>query len=252
MGRRNLASNLTTANQKATGQGTTTLLITGASSGIGLHTAQRFLDQGAEVINLSRRPCPIAAVTHFDCDLAVPNFLEPIREALTERLQRAERLVLIHNAAKLSNDSAADTSSDAFRSVLEVNLVAPNALNQLALPFMQAGSSILYIGSTLSEKAVPNSYSYVTSKHANVGMMRATCQDLAGRNIHTACICPGFTDTQMLREHLPTDVLTGINAMSAFNRLVTPDEIADTLWWAANSPVINGSLIHANLGQLER
>lgn len=242
MGRRVLASKI----------GATTLLITGASSGIGLHTAQRFLDEGAQVINLSRRPCPIETVTHLNCDLGVPGFLAPISDQLTNLLQPAERIVLVHNAAMLSNDSAADTPSDEFRQVLEVNLVAPNSLNQFALPFMQAGSSILYIGSTLSEKAVPNSYSYVTSKHANVGMMRATCQDLAGRSIHTACICPGFTDTQMLREHLPADVLTGINAMSAFNRLVTPDEIADTLWWAANSPVINGSLIHANLGQLER
>jgi 3-oxoacyl-[acyl-carrier protein] reductase len=230
----------------------TTLLITGASSGIGLQTAQRFLNEGANVINLSRRRCPLDSVSHINCDLSTPGFMELINGQLTGMLQGAERIVLVHNAAKLNNDSAAETPSNEFRSVLEVNLVAPNSLNYFAIPFMQPGSSILYVGSTLSEKAVSNSYSYVTSKHANVGMMRATCQDLAGRNIHTACICPGFTDTDMLREHLPADVLDDISTMSAYNRLVTPDEIADTLWWAANSPVINGSVIHANLGQLER
>ena len=62
--------------------------------------------------------------------------------------------------------------------------------------------SIIYIGSTLSEKGVANSCSYVTSKHAVVGLMRSTTQDLVGKGIHTACICPGFTDTEMLKNHV--------------------------------------------------
>ena len=129
--------------------------------------------------------------------------------------------------------------------------VAPNTLNRTALAHMQPGSSIIYVGSTLSEKAVPGSFSYVTSKPAMVGMMRATCQDLAGRDIHTACICPGFTDTEMLRHHVPADAMDVIQAMSAFNRLIHPEEIAETIFWAADNPVINGAIIHANLGQVE-
>ena len=116
---------------------------------------------------------------------------------------------------------------------------------------MQAGSSILYVGSTLSEKAVPRSFSYVTTKHATIGMMRATCQDLAGSQIHTACICPGFTDTEMLRAHVPDEAMESISAMSAFGRLVEPTEIAQALFWASDNAVINGSIIHANLGQIE-
>jgi len=104
----------------------------------------------------------------------------------------------------------------------------------------------------LSEKAVPGSFSYVTTKHAMVGMMRATCQNLAGRRIHTACICPGFTDTEMLRQHVPEDAMPQIQSMSAYDRLVSPDEIANTLLWTAQNPVINGAVIHANLGQIER
>ena len=117
---------------------------------------------------------------------------------------------------------------------------------------MAAGSSILFVGSTLAEKAVPGSFSYVVSKHAQIGMMRACCQDLAGTGIHTACICPGFTDTEMLREHVPADAMAAVRGMSAFNRLIEPQEIAETLLWAAGTPVLNGSVIHANLGQVER
>ncbi len=66
-----------------------------------------------------------------------------------------------------------------------------------------------------------------------------------------ACICPGFTDTEMLREHVPDEAMEAVQAVSAYDRLIDPDEIAECLYWAANQPVINGSVIHANLGQIE-
>jgi 3-oxoacyl-[acyl-carrier protein] reductase len=228
------------------------LLITGASAGIGLHTAQRFLKEGFTVINLSRRRCPIDAVHQINCDLSVPGFLEPVSSQITPTLSEAEQIVLIHNAAMNANDTAVETPSNAFREVLEVNLVAANSLNYLVIPFMKPGSSVLYVGSTLSEKAVPGSFSYVVSKHAGIGMMRATTQDLAGRGIHTACICPGFTDTEMLRNHVPEEAMEAVRSMSAFDRLIDPDEIAECLFWASGNPVINGSVLHANLGQIER
>ena len=227
------------------------MVITGASVGIGLATARCFAQDGFTVVNLSRRKCPLDLVTHMKCDLSAPGFLDAISPQLTPMLDQAEQITLIHNASRLENDSAAETPSNQFREVMEVNLVAPNSLNYLSIPFMHAGSSILYVGSTLGEKAVPGSYTYVVSKHATIGMMRATCQDLAGRRIHTACICPGFTDTEMLRQHVPEDALDGVRARSAFGRLIDPVEIAETLHWAAHHPVINGAVLHANLGQVE-
>lgn len=228
------------------------LLITGASAGIGLHTARRFLEEGFAVVNLSRRRCPVDGVHQVDCDLSEPDFVDSLPSQLTPMLQQAEQIVLIHNAARMEKDSAAETPSGAFRQVLEVNLVAPNSLNHYVIPFMQPGSAVLFVGSTLSEKAVPGSYSYVVSKHATIGMMRSVTQDLAGRGIHTACICPGFTDTEMLRAHVPEDAMDSVRRMSAFERLIDPDEIAECLYWASGNPVINGSVIHANLGQIER
>jgi len=228
------------------------LVITGGSAGIGARTAAHFLGAGYGVINLSRRPCPVADVTHLACDLGDPDFVTGIAQRLDAALSGAEAVTLVHNAARMTGDSAADTDSALLRDVLEVNLVAPNSLNRHCLPHMKPGSSIIYVGSTLSEKAVPNSFSYVVSKHATVGMMRATCQDLAGRGVHTACICPGFTDTEMLREHVPASAMDSVRAMSAFNRLIEPDEIAAAIHWAATNPVLNGAVIHANLGQIER
>ena len=228
------------------------LVITGASSGIGLATARAFIETGYEVINLSRSACNVDGVINIACDLADPNVLPDIEATLHAGIAGAETLCLVHNAARLAHDCVAEVSPEELRSVYEINLIAPAVLNRMLLPSMSQGSSILYVGSTLGEKAVPGSFSYVTSKHAAIGMMRATCQDLAGSGVHTACINPGFTDTEMLRDHIPADVMPEIAQMSAYGRLIEPSEIARTLLFAAQTPVINGSVMNANLGQIER
>ena len=228
------------------------LVITGASSGIGLAAAAAFIEAGYKVINLSRKPCDLGGVVSIPCDLADPDSWDSITQSLLSAVSGAEALCLVHNAAQLAHDKVQDAQPTDLRRTYEINLIAPTILNRILLPSMSEGSSILYIGSTLGEKAVPGSFSYVTSKHASIGMMRSTCQDLAGTGIHTACINPGFTDTQMLRDHIPEDVMSDIAGMSTFGRLIDPPEIGKTVLFAAQSPVINGSVINANLGQIER
>ena len=230
------------------------LIITGASVGIGRAIARRFQQDGHRVVNLSRRPCPEPGVESFACDLARPGEVDRLVPRLAASLVDVERICLVHNASIMRRDAIDALPSADLREVLELNLVAANALNQIVIPRMGPGSSILYIGSTLVEKAVPGVASYVIAKHALAGMMRATCQDLAGRGIHTCMICPGFTDTEQIRDLIGGDPerLASITRLSAFDRLIEPDEIAETVAFAAHSPVLNGALIHANLGQRER
>ena len=74
-----------------------------------------------------------------------------------------------------------------------------------------------------------------------------------GTGIHTALICPGFTDTEMLRTHIGNnpEVVAAIGGMNAYGRLIDPGEIAELIVWAHGNPVINGAVLHANLGQKE-
>jgi len=228
-------------------------IITGASVGIGRATAQAFLEDGFKVINLSRRACPLVGVDNHACDLGSEQAIEQACQTLADAISGSSSVALVHNASTMLKDSATHCDSDSLRQVLETNVVAINSINQRLLGLMPASSSLIYVGSTLSEKAVANSFSYVLSKHAQLGMMRASCQDLMGSGIHTALVCPGFTDTEMLRTHLGGDSeLTGMIAgMNSFNRLIDPAEIAELIRWAHHNPVINGAVLHANLGQKE-
>ena len=231
----------------------TIAIITGASVGIGQATARAFQDGGYEVVNLSRRLCDLPGVHNLACDLADPDSVGDAIDALLSHVHGLSEICLIHNASQMRKDSADDCPDDNLRAVLETNVIAVNRLTRALLPGMGPGSSVLYVGSTLAEKAVPGTFSYVTSKHAQLGMMRATCQDLMGSGIHTAMISPGFTDTEMLRTHLGNDqvLLEQIAAMNSFGRLIEPEEIAGVLLWAHRNPVINGGVLHASLGQRE-
>lgn len=229
------------------------LVISGGSKGIGLATCRRFLRHGYRVISLSRSAHPMTDVEHLAVDLNNVEWPRTLGPELLEQVRGADSISLVHNAAMTAADTVADLASTDLARVLQLNVTSAVQLNGLLLPSMGAGSSILYIGSTLSEKAVPGACSYVISKHAQLGLMRSTCQDLMGRGIHTAAVCPGFTDTEMLRAHVGHDeqTLQSIADMSSFGRLVQPGEIADTLLFCAENPVINGAVLHANLGQRE-
>lgn len=229
------------------------LIITGASRGIGRATAALFAAEGFAVYNLSRSRTDVPGVEQIDADLSAPDWPAAVRAPLLRAVAGATRTVLVHNAGAIIKDSLGHFDPDDFRRVMEINVVAPARLGSLLLPEMRAGSSIIYVGSTLSDIAVPNSCAYVTSKHALLGLMRSTAQDLAGTGIHTACVCPGFTDTEMLRDHVGNseEVLQSIAKGVAYGRLIEPEEIARTIHFCALNPVINGAVIHANLGQIQ-
>lgn len=228
-------------------------IITGASAGIGAATAARLVNEGWQVINLSRRPCPVAEVDSVATDLShapAPALVDRLRSACTG----SDQVAVVHNAGLLASDDARGIGSDRLHEALQVNVVAPAVLNAALIDVLPAGSAIIFIGSTLGDKAVPGALSYATSKHAVHGLMKATCQDLAGSGVHTAAVAPGFTDTEMLRNHVGGDpeILAAIAAGVTFGRLIEPQEIASAIVFCIENPVINGAVIHANLGQIER
>jgi 3-oxoacyl-[acyl-carrier protein] reductase len=227
------------------------LVITGGSRGIGKAVITRFLAEGWHAINLSRTACDIDGVTNLEVDLGNPEWPQQQHSTLRDLTRNAAQICLVHNASTYNKDDMKSLSAKDMRLSLEVNILSPLALNQLLLPQMSAGSSIIYVGSTLSEMAVAGRASYVMSKHALVGMMRATCQDLQGKGISTCCICPGFVNTNMLTSQADKAMLDQfIKSKVTAGRLIETAEIAELIYFSANNPVMNGSVLHANLGQI--
>jgi NAD(P)-dependent dehydrogenase (short-subunit alcohol dehydrogenase family) len=228
-------------------------IVTGASSGIGRAVARRFHAVGWRVVNLARRKSPDEEIDNILCELSDAETIASAAELLCAELRSSTEACIVHAAAELERSTADCQPLPSMRRAIEVNVVGPSQLNTLLLSALPTGSSVVFLGSTLSEKAVSGAFSYVISKHAVAGMAKATAQDMAGRGVHAVCVCPGFTDTPMLRAHLgdDADALASVAAANSFNRLLAPEEIAELVWTAHRNPSLNGSVLHANLGQIE-
>lgn len=227
-------------------------IITGCSRGIGLATAEAFLHDGWQIIGLSRTSCPNSNVDSRCVDITQADALETHLGGLIEKISNSERCCLIHNAGQPIRDRIGKQNIGRLKQAFDVFIVAAAHLNNHLLQHLPASSSVLYVGSTLSNIATPGNASYTIMKHAINGMMQASCQDLAGRGIHTCCVCPGFTDTELLHGSMPTAAAIDWAKQSvAAKRLISPEEIAELLLYCANHPVINGASIDANLGLLQ-
>lgn len=230
-----------------------TAIITGGSTGIGLAVTGKFLEEGYRVFNLSRQKCPLEGVVSESVDLSVESELENCLERLKKEFREKSSITLVHNAFSYVSDHLEAFSAKAILKSFQVGVLSPMKMNQVFLPLMGEGSSIIFIGSTLSEKGVAKAMSYVTLKHAIVGLMRSVAQDLYHhKGIHTVCVCPGFTRTKMLEEHLKkTNSYDLVKNKVLFKRLLEPEEMANLVYFCAENPLVNGSVIHANLGQVE-
>ncbi len=227
------------------------LVITGGSKGIGEKTIAHFQAQGWIAINLSRTPCRLPGVVNITVDLASCGSIQAIAPQLLAAIKVPGQIALVHNAAFYQRDSINDIHLDVLQQTLQTNVVACVALNQILLPIMPPSSAIIYIGSTLAVKGVPGSASYIISKHAMVGLMKATCQDLIGKGIHTACVCPGLVDTDLLKQTMDVAAMNYLLEQVVIGkRLIQPQEIADVIYFCATHETINGVVIQANLGQV--
>lgn len=228
------------------------MIISGGSRGIGKSTITYFMKANWRVINLSRTPSNIPDVNNIEIDLLYPEKITYYTDHIHELLGEQAIISLVHNAGFLQNDSVQNININTLKATLAVNVISPMLLNNIIIPFMLPGSSIIYIGSTLSEKAVPNCASYSVSKHAVKGLMKATCQDLADLDIMTCCINPGMTDTLMLKEHMPDSIIEKVLQDKIIGKkLLEPNEIAQLIYFCAQSRLLNGSTIQANTGERE-
>ncbi len=243
-----------------TNQPRRTLLLTGASRGIGHATVKRFSAAGWRVITCSRHPfpenCPWEAgpEDHIQVDLAdESNTNEAIAE-IKRRLDRQELHALVNNAAispKAKDGKRLDTlntSNDDWHHVFQVNFFAPIMLARGLMEELKAAKgSVVNVTSIAGSRVHPFAgAAYSTSKAALAALTREMAGDFGRLGIRVNAIAPGEIDTVMLSPGTEKIV-----EQIPMHRLGTPDEVAKIIYVLCTdtSSYVNGAEIHINGGQ---
>src|ERR1051326_743596 len=219
--------------------------ISGATSGIGKATAQLFASEGAKVsvigktLSLSR---PVAAEMNSAGVAALAVACEGSREAqvrdsVRRTVQHFGRFDLVINHAGIVAVKALHQSTERdWDHVMDVNLKSMFFSIKHALPCLRrAGHGcIVNVGSISSFVGQALTPAYTTSKHAIVGLTKSVALDYAADGIRCNCICPGITDTPMLRQHLnaqpdPEAALSGRLRRVPLGRALTPGDVARSI-----------------------
>jgi len=237
-----------------------TLILTGASRGIGHATVKRFSSAGWRVVTCSRHAfpenCPWAAgpEDHIQVDLAHPDdTLRAVRE-MRERLKDGKLHALVNNAgispkgeggARLSTLT---TSMAVWRQVFEVNLfstiwLAKGLVEELAA----AKGAIVNVTSIAGSRVHPFAGSaYATSKAALAALTREMAADFGPLGVRVNAIAPGEIDTAILSPGTEKIVQT-----IPLRRLGLPEEVAKAIYYLCTdqSSYVTGAELHINGGQ---
>ena len=181
-----------------------TVLVTGASSGIGRATAIECSKMGAKLVITGRNEDRLAQTLgelHGDGHLSIVADLddETSLEYLAEQCPSINGLV--NNAGRTIMVPTSLITRDRLMQVLEVNTVAPILLTQKLLKKKKLGKgSSVVITDSISGVMIasPGNVLYSTSKSAINGFVKNAALDLASRNIRVNAVCPGMIDTHIL------------------------------------------------------
>src|SRR5262249_19876890 len=238
-----------------------TLLLTGASRGIGHATVKRFSAAGWRVITCSRHAfpenCPweMGPEDHIQVDLADPARTSEAIAEIKQRLENGALHALVNNAAispKAEGGrrlSSIDTTLDVWDHVFHVNFFAPIMLARGLLDELKtAKGSVVNVTSIAGSRVHPFAgAAYATSKAALAALTREMAADFGPLGIRVNAIAPGEIDTTILSPGTSEIVAHQI----PMHRLGPPHEVAKICYVLCSdtSAYVNGDEIHINGGQ---
>jgi NAD(P)-dependent dehydrogenase (short-subunit alcohol dehydrogenase family) len=173
------------------------VLISGASTGFGLQTAQLLADHGYIVFGTTRKPnpAPVGKVTMLTLDVRSDDSIANCVKTVLDRAGRID--VLINNAGVVLNGPAEESSIDQVHDIFETNFFGAVRLTQAVLPHLRAQSKgrIINIASLAGRVGVPGHSFYSATKFALEGYTETLAHELHGFRIKVSLIEPGFFKT---------------------------------------------------------
>jgi NAD(P)-dependent dehydrogenase (short-subunit alcohol dehydrogenase family) len=238
-------------------------MVTGAASGISAAVARLFAREGASVMlaDTNASACMEAVEqirdaggrAHF-ARLDVSNAEEVI--AVTERTisEFGGLDILFNGAGILTYGTALETTEAAWQRIIAVNLTGTFLCSRAALQHMvsKGSGNIVNVSSTTgAHEACAHAAAYVSSKGGVSLLTRSMAIDFAKHGIRVNAICPGPTDTPMLRDALTPDELEKFAATFPIGRLARPEEIAAAALFLASEDAsfVTGALLYVDGGQ---
>lgn len=223
-------------------------MVTGGGTGIGAAVAAALAAAGARVTLAGRREAPLKATAQAIGAIGVVSLdvtdAAAVADGFSAAVSRAGPVaILVNNAGAAESAPFERTDASLLRRMLAVNLEGAFNCIHAVLPAMrEAGTGrIVTVASTAGLKGYAYVSAYCAAKHAVIGLTRALALETARTGITVNAVCPGFTDTDLVRDSVArvaaetgratAEVEKSFASVNPLGRLVAPEEVADAVAW---------------------
>ena len=237
------------------------VLITGAAGGIGRAAAVQFAQQGARVAVADIDTAGLAETAELagkgTIALQVDVSDEHSVQAMVDRtVTELGGLNVLFSNAGISGSRAntADTPTDDWKRVIDINLTGVFFCARAVLPAMQeaGGGVIINTASVDGLVGMPSISHYVAAKHGVVGLTKSIALEYATDNIRAVSIAPGYIRTKMTEEAFSVEEQSLLTSLVPMGRPGGPEEVANMVLWLASDKAcyVSGSCHQVDAGLL--